>query len=663
MTVLLLVLFVSLVPHRNSFTIFSPTASNVLRRDTSKGLSKGIIDSSMFPQSGYDTSVEYERFLYSKKKNKKRPDNKNGNEEVDEDGYASMMRVDRPLWKSALLLPLRAIRQAASKVITYSRNNNDSKAGTLILIRHGESSWNQNKTFTGWADPDLSQQGCREVEHAARLLLEGGYSIDVVFTSRLKRAIRSTWILLGEMNQLFLPVFKSWRLNERNYGALTGLCKMETAQQLGIELVQSWRGSLKSRPPAISQNSIYWPGRDRRYSDLLQSNQIPFTESLLDCMERTRPLWDDKISHELRMGRNVLVVAHANTLRGLVKIIDNIGDEDIQQVSIPTGIPIIYKFQKCGNTLILPNNNSNGSNKDIPVASSSSASLNELHMSGIFLEKPGMLKEALKREKEWIENVPGYSQSMNMKETPMSPLERSLSKLALEKELKDWAGQFVDLNQFEEDDGTDGGNMGKKTLQVSANQDAGANPTFPSSDSAVTAAISASTINVTTVSVEDEGPIVTPNMITRNDSCLESPSTIPEPASAVPIRRDATIVLIRHGKTEHNKLGLFTGWQDAPLASEGRIEAKRAGQLLKMHGFEFDVVFTSWLSRAIETAWLVMDEMDCIWLPLVKTWRLNERMVRILRISVTDCLATLLVVYLMETPSICFCLLFQSMVH
>ena len=136
----------------------------------------------------------------------------------------------------------------------------------------------------GWADPDLSEQGVRETEHAARLLLAGGYDIDVVFTSRLKRAIRSTWIILGEMNQLYIPVFKSWRLNERMYGALTGLCKKETAEQLGAELVQTWRGSLKSRPPPINENDYFWPGRDRRYSDL-STEQIPLTESLLDCMK------------------------------------------------------------------------------------------------------------------------------------------------------------------------------------------------------------------------------------------------------------------------------------------------------------------------------------------------------------------------------------------
>ena len=235
----------------------------------------------------------------------------------DDDGWQAMRSRNTNLIKKALKLPGRIVSKTTKRV----------EPGTLILVRHGESLWNANKTFTGWADPDLSPRGYREVEHAARLLLEGGYEIDVVFTSRLKRAIRSTWLLLSEMNQVYLPVFKSWRLNERMYGGLTGLSKFETAEQLGAQLVQEWRGSLNSRPPALTPSNMYWPGHDSRYRDLT-SEQIPLTESLLDCMVRTQPLWNDKILSELREGKNVLVVAHANTLRGLVKTIDEISDTD-----------------------------------------------------------------------------------------------------------------------------------------------------------------------------------------------------------------------------------------------------------------------------------------------------------------------------------------------
>ena len=249
--------------------------------------------------------------------------------EENEDGWQEMRKTQHPLWRNLLRLPFKLSFRALFPKPPV-------EPGTLILVRHGESLWNANKTFTGWADPDLSERGYREVEHAARLILEGGYEIDVVFTSRLKRAIRSAWIILQEMNQVYLPVFKSWRLNERMYGALTGLCKSETAEQLGAELVQEWRGSLKSRPPALKPSDSYWPGRDRKYADL-SIEQIPLTESLNDCMERCLPIWQQKIMFELRGGKNVLVVAHANTLRGLVKVIDDVSDDNIRDVAIPTG--------------------------------------------------------------------------------------------------------------------------------------------------------------------------------------------------------------------------------------------------------------------------------------------------------------------------------------
>lgn len=292
-------------------------------------------------------------------------------DEMDEDGYWGMFgtrgRKKRGFISSfirqMIKVPYRALFGEYKRVAP----------GTLILVRHGESQWNANKTFTGWADPDLSAQGYREVEHAARLLVEGGYNVDIVFTSRLKRAIRSSWILLRELNEVYLPVFKSWRLNERMYGALTGLSKTETAELLGAELVQEWRGSLLSRPPALTPADRYYPGRDRRHADL-SPNQIPLTESLLDCMERTKPVWFDKISYELACGRNVLVVAHANTLRGLVKIIDGIGDDEIQDVAIPTGIPIIYNFDKNLNPI---------------PPSSDQNTVSQVHMKGVFLEKPG----------------------------------------------------------------------------------------------------------------------------------------------------------------------------------------------------------------------------------------------------------------------------------
>lgn len=390
----------------------------------------------------------------------------------------------------------------------------------------------------GWADPNLSEKGIRETEHAARLLLAGGYDIDVVFTSRLKRAIRSTWIILGEMNQLYLPVFKSWRLNERMYGALTGLCKKETAERLGPDLVQSWRGSLTSRPPTVTPRHIHWPGRDRRYSDLL-FEQIPLTESLLDCMGRAEPVWEDKIKWELQRGRNVMVVSHANTLRGLVKLIDGIGDEEIQEVALPTGIPIVYKFDKLMN----------------PVKPKGDKYLSQKHMNGIFLEKPGILNAALKKELEWCENVPGYNATMAKSKNGMSSLERSLSKLNAEKELREWVSQSMDPNDLEEDDGSDG-NQGKPIAFEQNLENIRNGKKF-----APTMTINQAELKSKTRDEETGDEITANSTLITNNPCISAfptQSVIPG-LGGVQIRRDPVVVLIRHGKTEHNKLGLFTG--------------------------------------------------------------------------------------------------------
>jgi len=566
-------------------------------------------NSSFYANSnGYSMTSGYSRFL-DKDKTKSswlsRMMKKKAKEEDDmnEDGYADMQQRgrNRPLLQKTLRLPFRAAKKILSRGAV--------EPGTLILVRHGESEWNKNKTFTGWADPDLTDQGKREVEHAARLLMEGGYHYDihVVFTSRLKRAIRSTWILLQEFNTVYLPVFKSWRLNERFYGALTGLNKTQTAERLGEDLVQGWRGSLRNRPPALTEFDSYYPGRDRKYADLT-TDQMPLTESLLDCMERTEPLWDKKILFELKKGRNILVVAHANTLRGLVKTIDNIGDEEIQDVAIPTGIPIVYKFEKLAD-----------GNLQSVLPKSQEHSVSQLHMKGQFLEKPGLLNEALKLEGDWTKRVPGYDDTMSRHTRPMTRLERSLYKLNAVRELGEWAQEFIDLDaDVDEDDGNDGNGIfiSPETKK----------PKTPSEETTDPESLSSSVANITSTDtgakngavLEEEAAVPT---------FFAQPCVTPVPSSkGLETRKNSVIVIIRHGKTQHNKLGLFTGWEDAPLADEGIEEAKMAGRNLKKHGFEFDVVYTSWLSRALETAWFVMDEMDSLWLPIVKTWRLNERM-------------------------------------
>jgi len=558
-------------------------------------LNNGYMNSNF---NGYSMTDGYSPFLEQKKSPKwltkiieKQRAMKRNSDDMNEDGYGEMQREqNKPLLKRIAKWPFKVLKKAASRGTV--------EPGTLVLVRHGESAWNKNKTFTGWADPDLTDQGRREVEHAARLLMEGGYhyDIDVVFTSRLKRAISSTWILLREFDRVYLPVFKSWRLNERFYGALTGLNKTQTAEQLGEELVQGWRGSLRIRPPALTENDQYYPGRDRKYADLTK-DELPLTESLLDCMDRTEPVWNKKILFELSQGRNVLVVAHANTIRGLVKTIDDIGEEEIQDVSIPTGIPIVYKFEKQQNGQL------------VSVAPKSEEnSVSQVHMKGMFLEKPGLLKEALNLEDDWREQVPGYDATMSRHSRPMTTLERSLYKLNALRELGEWAEEFIDLDAVEEDDGNDGNGVfittaknKTKSLADLQSKNFDVESHFDEDDS------------------EDDEEEGVPTFFAQ--PCITS-----APEAAAARRQDSVIVIIRHGKTQHNKLGLFTGWEDAPLADEGIEEARRAGQNLKYHGFEFDVVYTSWLSRALETAWLVLDEMDCLWLPIVKTWRLNERM-------------------------------------
>eukprot|EP00980_Cylindrotheca_fusiformis_P029768 scaffold23833_cov113-Cylindrotheca_fusiformis.AAC.2 len=247
-------------------------------------------------------------------------------------------------------------------------------------------------------------------------------------------------------------------------------------------------------------------------------------------------------------------------------------------------------------------------------------------MKAWFLEKPGILKEALKREKEWAEAVPGYNQTMSRYTRPMTAIERSLYKLNATQKLGEWASEFIDMNAPTEDDGNDG-NFGRPImLSESEVWEKGMQELRSGGHFDPDSPVFHETVNDTVVFDDTPTGNIVPNIYAP--PCVTS---IPSAAvfgnsGATPIRRDSVIVMIRHGKTQHNKLGLFTGWEDAPLADEGIEEAKEAGRLLKLHGFEFDVVYTSWLSRALETAWYVMDEMDALWLPIIKTWRLNERM-------------------------------------
>ncbi len=212
---------------------------------------------------------------------------------------------------------------------------------TLVLLRHGESAWNLENRFTGWVDVDLSTRGLQEAADAARLLREADLTFDIAFTSVLKRAIRTLWIVLDQLDLMWIPVHRSWRLNERHYGALQGLNKTEMAQQYGNEQVMIWRRSYATPPPPLTADDPRYPGRDRRYADLTPE-QIPLCESLENTVERFLPYWHNTIAPTVRSGKRVLIAAHGNSLRALVKYLDNVSQKDIVGLNIPTGMPLVY---------------------------------------------------------------------------------------------------------------------------------------------------------------------------------------------------------------------------------------------------------------------------------------------------------------------------------
>lgn len=212
---------------------------------------------------------------------------------------------------------------------------------TLVLLRHGQSQWNLDNRFTGWVDVDLTEGGYREAESAGRLMREAGLQFDVVYTSVLKRAIRTLWVALSEMDQMWIPVHNSWRLNERHYGALQGLNKAQTAAEHGPDQVKIWRRSYDVPPPAMSDDDPGHPRNDPRYADL-DPRVLPATESLMTTLERVMPYWHDAIAPALKRGRRVLVVAHGNSLRALYKYLNDVSDEEIVELNIPTAIPLRF---------------------------------------------------------------------------------------------------------------------------------------------------------------------------------------------------------------------------------------------------------------------------------------------------------------------------------
>ena len=214
----------------------------------------------------------------------------------------------------------------------------------LVLLRHGESTWNRENRFTGWTDVALTEKGIHEAVAAGKSLKSDRFVFDVAYTSVLKRAIKTLWLVLEEMDLMWIPVVRSWRLNERHYGALQGLNKVETAQKHGMELVHTWRRSYDIQPPPLTRDDPRYPGRDPRYA-MLSEDELPPTECLKDTVARFLPFWQQTIAPDVRQGKRVIIAAHGNSLRALVKHLDAIPDADIVGLNIPTGIPLVYELE------------------------------------------------------------------------------------------------------------------------------------------------------------------------------------------------------------------------------------------------------------------------------------------------------------------------------
>jgi 2,3-bisphosphoglycerate-dependent phosphoglycerate mutase len=214
---------------------------------------------------------------------------------------------------------------------------------TLVLLRHGESVWNMENRFTGWTDVGLSEKGLQEALEAGRVLAREGFTFDVAYTSVLKRAVKTLWIVLEEMDLMWIPVYRSWRLNERHYGALQGLNKAQIAELHGEAQTKLWRRSYSVRPPALTVDDERYPGKDRRYA-ALTPEQLPLTECLEDTVARFLPYWEETVAPAVRRGERVLIAAHGNSLRALVKHLDHVSDDTIVDLNIPTGIPLVYEL-------------------------------------------------------------------------------------------------------------------------------------------------------------------------------------------------------------------------------------------------------------------------------------------------------------------------------
>jgi 2,3-bisphosphoglycerate-dependent phosphoglycerate mutase len=373
-----------------------------------------------------------------------------------------------------------------------------------------------------------------------------GFDPDVVYTSRLKRAIKSTWVILEELSALYLPVFKTVRLNQRHYGALQGLSKQETVRQVGIATVKAWRSSLRARPPPLAETDPSHPRFDRRYSDLL--DPLPSTESLLDCQARARPLWEHRIKADLKQGKTVLVVAHRDSLRGLCKVIDNIGDADIQDIKFPKGIPFVYRFEKP-----IGGRHDGGIKTLKPDPKNS---LTQIHTTGSFLETPSSLETAIKQ----IDDASSINIYLGLSEEELNKKRDNSLKVTLER-LRGSSPVTYKHTEAMDDDNDVSYSSTRQPEIDRWNDDPSVFEEYEYDE-------------FDDGSGADETPINIASFRSPTSSTYQGMRSIFQDG-------EPFVVLVRHGRTPHNNLGLFTGWEDPPLAEGGVEDARNAGKILK----------------------------------------------------------------------------------
>jgi len=517
-------------------------------------------------------------------------------------------RSPAPLCRAQVSVEL--LRNSWGTRFTNFLENPAPPPGTLILLRHGASEAEQRepRVFVGWSDPDLCELGEQQAIEAARAIKEAGYTFDIVYTSMLKRAVRTVWLLLMELECIHVACWKTWRLNERCYGALTGRTLQEMQAKYGADTVAGWRRAFTARPPPFDPASPLNPDRDPRYKrwydrrGVMRPVAVPDGESMQDTIARCLPVWKQEILPDLRRGKSVLVVAHANSIRALVQTIDGVTNDELRDLEIPVAIPLVYRFDR--------------KNPFEDLADQASWA-----PSWLQLRRRRTARQALQQLANLVPIVSDHSASPLSGEYLAKP-----SKLAAAQE----SVRAASLRRYGITPPLPGSALGIPTLLPPPP------PTPPPADAARRSTELPTT--TTTTSSHDEASATAASSDTNAHDFSAPPLTDTHVLSGgssggvwvrprPPRKRDQQyVIIIRHGKTEHNKLGLFTGWEDVELAEEGRQEAIRAGKLLRAHGIEFDVVYTSWLQRAIETAWLVLVELDAMWLPIHKSWRLNERM-------------------------------------